>query len=125
MLSSQEEQEERRRVFVQDQSLRSSTLHQHAQADAATPMGRFSAVSAAYVVGSTATPNYPAASAPFQCDPVPDEPPLGLDNPALEPSTLSPVEDSAPVSEVPSPDPLVDDVEPDAGARPYRTYRRF
>jgi hypothetical protein len=34
MLSSQEEQAERLRVFAQDQSLRASTLHQHAQADA-------------------------------------------------------------------------------------------
>jgi hypothetical protein len=34
-------------------------------------------VSAAYVVGSTAVPQYPQASAPFQHDPVPDEMPLG------------------------------------------------
>ena len=54
MLSSQEEQAERRRVFAQDQSLRNqgSTLHQHAVADAETPRGRFSVVSNAYVVGS-------------------------------------------------------------------------
>jgi hypothetical protein len=54
--SHQEEQEERRRVFAQDQSVprQASTFHQHAQADADTPRGRFSAVSAAYVVGSKA-----------------------------------------------------------------------
>jgi hypothetical protein len=91
MLSSQEEQAERRRVFAQDQSLpkQATTFHQFAQADADTPRGRFAAVSAAYVVGSTAVPQYPAASTPFQHDPVGDEPPLGLDNPALEPSFLA------------------------------------
>src|SRR5262249_28765081 len=81
--SAQDEQHERRRVFAQDQSLHNqgTTFHQHAQADAETPRGRFSAVSAAHVVGSTATPQYPQASAPFQFDPVPDEPPLSFDNP--------------------------------------------
>jgi hypothetical protein len=59
-------------------------MHQFAQADAQTPRGRFSQIDAAYVVGSTALPHYPQASTPFQRDPVPDEPPLGLDNPALE-----------------------------------------
>jgi hypothetical protein len=98
MLSRQEEELERRetlrkdlsvreqgRVFAPDQSLprEASTLHQHAQADADTPRGRFSAVSAAYVVGSEPIPRYPQASGPFQSDPVPDEPPLGFDNPAL------------------------------------------
>ena len=43
MLSRQEEQAETRRVFAQDQSLRASTLHQHALADANTPRGRFNA----------------------------------------------------------------------------------
>jgi hypothetical protein len=101
MLSSQEEQIERQRVFAQDQSVQrqATTMHAHAIADAATPRGRFSAVEAAYVVGSTATPQYPQASTPFQRDPVPDEPPLSAhDNPGFEePSTVfssvsSPVE---------------------------------
>jgi hypothetical protein len=90
MLSSQEEQAERRRVFAQDQSIprQATTMHAHAIADAAMPRGRFSAVEATYVVGSTATPQYPQASTPFQRDPVPDEPPLSAhDNPGLEPST--------------------------------------
>src|SRR6516165_2906444 len=92
MLESQREQEDRRRtmqndarvreqierVFAQDQSVprQASTFHQHAQADADTPLGRFSAVSAAYVVGSTAIPQYPAAAS-HQRDPCGLEPPLG------------------------------------------------
>jgi hypothetical protein len=111
-LKVRQEQEESRRVFA-DQSLpnRATTFHQFAEADAATPMGRFSAVSAAVVVGSTAIPQYPQASAPFQCDPVPDEPPLGLDNPALEPGPFSPGSGD-PTGDVPaSTAPLVEDVE--------------
>jgi hypothetical protein len=85
MRNEQRVREEQRRVFAPDQSepKQATTMHQFAQADAETPRGRFSAVGAAYVVGSTAIPQYPAASGPFQRDPVPDEPPLG-DNPALE-----------------------------------------
>jgi hypothetical protein len=76
MLSSQEEQSEHRRVLAQDASLRQqqrergSTFAQFAQVDAQTPRGRFSAVETAYVVGSTATPQYPQVSTPFQRDPV-------------------------------------------------------
>ena len=98
------EQEERRRVFAQDQSLpnRASTYHQHAQSDAATPRGRFSAVEAATVVGANPTIDYPAGPA-WCADPGSQllEPPLGLDNPALEPSTgflSSPVEAPGPAS---------------------------
>jgi len=80
VLSSQEEQTERRRVFAQDQSLRdqATTFHQHAVADADIPRGRFAAVDAAYVVGSKAdvASAYPAASA-HQADPCGPEPPLG------------------------------------------------
>jgi len=78
MLSGQEEQAERRRVFAQDQSLRASTYHQHAIADAETPRGRFSAVNAAVVVGSKAdvASMYPAASAAHQTE-LPKEEPLG------------------------------------------------
>jgi hypothetical protein len=126
MLSSQEEQQERQRVFAQDQSLRSSTFHQHAQADADTPRGRFTSHERSTVIGSTALPVYPAGPA-WCADPGSQcvEPPLGLDNPALEqPSTLSPVEDSAPVSAAPSSIHAAD-VEPGAGARPSRAHRRF
>src|SRR6516165_7642874 len=86
-----EEQIERRRVFAQDQSLpkQATTFHQFAQADANTPRGRFSAVDAAYVIGSKpdVASAYPAGPA-WCADPGSQllEPPLGLDNPALEPS---------------------------------------
>jgi hypothetical protein len=53
--------------------------------------GRFAQVGAATVIDSTATPQYPQASAPFQCDPVPKEEPLGyrIDAmPELEQSSL-------------------------------------
>jgi hypothetical protein len=105
MLSSQEEQaerrrvmqndarvreqseEERRRTFAPNQSLpnQASTFYQHAQADAATPRGRFSAVTAATVVGATAVTNYPAAAS-HQRDPVGQEPSLGYRTDELEPS---------------------------------------
>src|SRR6516225_5582907 len=70
MLSSQEEQEERRRVFAPDQSLpnQASTFHQRAVADAAMPRGRFSAVEAATVVGANPTIDYPAGPA-WSADP--------------------------------------------------------
>ena len=46
-------------------------------------------------IGSTAVPQYPAASAAHQIQ-LPDEPPLGFDNPELEPPTMpSPVEAQA------------------------------
>ena len=120
--------EEQERVFA-DQSLpnQASTFHQHALADALTPRGRFSAVETSYVVGSKPDVSgaYPAASAAHQIQ-LPDEPPLGLDNPALEPSAVfSSVEDSAPVSEVPSSSAHAGDVERNTGARNSRNYRRF
>jgi hypothetical protein len=82
MLSHQEEQIERRRVLENDKRIREqgSTFLAHTHNDLAG--GRFAAVGAATVIGSTAVPQYPQASTPFQRDPVPDEPPLGLDNPA-------------------------------------------
>src|SRR6516165_5910500 len=89
----QREQAERQRVFAQDQSVRqASTFHQHALADAQTPRGRFSAVETATVIGSKpdAASAYPAASAAHQIQ-LPDEPPLSLDNPALNPSELEAV----------------------------------
>jgi hypothetical protein len=111
MLSSQEEQIERRRVFAQDQSLpkQATTFHQHALADAQTPRGRFSAVEASYVVGTNPTIDYPAGPA-WCADPGSQcvEPPLGLDNPALDyPSSAvlhpSPAEQLGPTSDAPSP----------------------
>jgi len=107
MTSKAEEQAERQRVFAQDQSVpkQGSTFHQHAQADADTPRGRYSAVNAAYVVGSTAVPTYPAAAA-HQRDPVPKEEPLGyrIDAmPDLEPSSSADAQATGPTSDDPSP----------------------
>jgi hypothetical protein len=125
MLNKQEEDRERRETLLNDQRVReqSGTFLSHTHMDEG---GRFAQVTNAYVVGSTALPQYPQASAPFQCDPVPDEPPLGLDNPALEPpSVLAEVQaTSAPVSEAPSSIHAAD-VEPDTGARSSRPYRRY
>jgi len=108
MLSSQEEQAERRRVFAQDQSLRNqgSTFHQHALADAETPRGRFSAVSAAHVVGSKAgiASSYPAASSAHQTE-LPPEPALGYRVDELEP-LAPPVEAQAPGPTSDDPSPL-------------------
>ena len=92
MLSSQEEQAERRRVALQDASLREQqqggTFHQHAVAEASTPLGRFGAIANAQVVGATAIPSYPAAAA-HQSDPCGPEPALGYSVDALEPSAAS------------------------------------
>jgi hypothetical protein len=90
------EQEERRRVFAQDQSLpnRASTFHQFAVADADIPLGRFSAISNPQIVGQGAS--YPACSPALQTQ-LPPEPPLGyrideLEEPSTVSSSCSPVE---------------------------------
>jgi hypothetical protein len=92
MLSSQEEQQDRQRVLENDKRLREQggTFHAFADAEARTPLGRFSAVSASYVVGSTAIPQYPAAAA-HQRDPVPPENALGyrIDEMPVDPSMVS------------------------------------
>src|SRR6516165_9899337 len=79
-------------MFAPEQSLPNpgTTFHQHALADALTPRGRFSAVETSYVVGSKPDISgaYPAASAAHQIQ-LPDEPPLGLDNPALDPQPMT------------------------------------
>jgi hypothetical protein len=87
--SAQDEMADRKRVMAQDASLREQggTFMSHAEADAATPLGRFTQVNAAKVVGSTAFPQYPAA-APHQHDPCGQEPPLGYRIDDLEPSTV-------------------------------------
>ena len=81
-----EQREQERRVFA-DQSLpnQASTFHQHAVADAAMPLGRFSAISNAQIVGQGA--QYPPAGV-HQRDPVGTEPPLGYSVDAMEPSTV-------------------------------------
>jgi hypothetical protein len=90
MLSSQEEQIERMRVFAQDQSLRTGTYLSHTHDD--IHQGRFAAMGPAQVVGADPIPNYPAA-APHQRDPVPQEPSLGYSVSDLNPS--DPVEPSS------------------------------
>src|SRR5262245_7087545 len=95
MLSKHEDQHERRETLRNDLSVRQqeqgSTMHAHAQADAETPRGRFSAVSAATVIGSKSdvAGAYPAAAAAHQTE-VPPEPPLGYRIDAMEPLGLSP-----------------------------------
>src|SRR5262249_18386405 len=69
---------------VREQAQQGSTFKAFADADTSVP-GRFESISAAHVIGSTEIPKSPAASTPFQRDPVPDEPPLAAyENPALE-----------------------------------------
>jgi hypothetical protein len=103
----QREQAERLEVTLQDADVRRqqhqqeppNTLHQHAQAHAnEISGGRFGALGAPHIVGSALIPKYPQASTPFQVDPVGIEPPLGFDNPALDPSTLPSVEDGDPTA---------------------------
>jgi hypothetical protein len=76
MTTDQEEQAEKLRVTLQDADLRrqqGTTFKAFADADTHIP-GRFESIAAAHVVGSTQTPKYPAASTPFQRDPVGIEP---------------------------------------------------
>src|SRR6516164_1669285 len=84
--SAQDEMAERHRVFTQDQSLRTSTLHQHAIADAATPKGRFTAEAHSSIVGQSADPwpKMPEGN-PWAHDPVPKEEPLGFRIDEMEP----------------------------------------
>jgi len=110
MLSKQLEQRDRRETLLNDQRQRGSTFLDHTTNDTG---GRFTQVGAAHVVGSTATPQYPQASPPFQRDVVPDEPPLSAyENPGFEASMS--VEASGP-ADAPSSSasPLVsEDAEP-------------
>jgi hypothetical protein len=82
----QREQQERREVLRNDARLReqeqASTMHQHAQAQLNdTGGGRFGAINTPHHIGSTEVPKYPElpADSPFHHDPVPDEPPLSVD----------------------------------------------
>ena len=116
MLSSQEEQNERRRVMLQDARLREQqqhgTMHAFAQSDAGTPLGRFSAISNAQVVGADPIPRYPAASA-HQADPVGREPALGyrIDQMFPDGPDYSLGQDQGDAVVAPSSAPPVDDVE--------------
>jgi hypothetical protein len=88
--SDQEEQDEKRRVVLQDADVRNrsrdghtGTFLSHTHIDDAG--GRFAQVNAAKIVGQS-----PAIAASYlACSPalavqLPDEPPLGFDNPGLE-----------------------------------------
>jgi hypothetical protein len=69
------DQKERAKVLKNDlRNNNASTFLSHTHNDVG---GRFAAISSPVVVGSTPTPQYPAAF--LQHDPVPDEPALGVD----------------------------------------------
>jgi hypothetical protein len=72
MLSRQEEERERRAVLKNDARVREGSAyidHQHDEM-----LGRFTQIGATNVIGSTAVPQYPAASSPWQIQ-LPNEPP--------------------------------------------------
>src|SRR5262249_25530149 len=100
---AQRDQAERRATLDNDRRVReqTGTYMSHTHDDA---FGRWREHSAAFVVGSTPVPNYPAAGA-HQADPCGTEPPLSFDNPALERPTLSPsaVQAGEPMSDVRAP----------------------
>ena len=81
-----ESQAVRRRVLRNDRLVReqATTFHQFAAVEAEEIRGRFGSTEKATVIGSTPAPDYPAAYQ--QRDPVPTEPPLGVDVNALEPT---------------------------------------
>jgi hypothetical protein len=117
------EQRERRQL-ANDASLRDSgTFFSHTHSDAG---GRFAAVGAATVIGSTAVPQYPAASSPVAFDPVPKEEPLGycIDAmPELEPSSSAPVQATGPTLDGEPPSSPLGDA-PRAGVGPSFIRRR-
>jgi hypothetical protein len=94
MLSRQEEEQERRETLENDRKLleaerqrilrEGTTFHQFAQSQIDDEAGgRFRAISPKAVIGAAPIPSYPAASTSWQIQ-LPDEPPLGFDNPALD-----------------------------------------
>jgi hypothetical protein len=126
MLSSQEEQIERREVQRNDQLVRQgSTFHQHGIASASDLAGgRWSGQGAAYVVGSRAdiASAYPAASSAHQIQ-LPDELPTGYRIDDMEPLEQPPALPVAqgnlgePTSDAaPSPIPLGDVERRDVGS---------
>ena len=128
MLSKQEEDRERRETLRNDLKVRQqqreqgASFHQFAEADAAIPLGRFTQVNTATVVGGNAVPQYPAASSPWQGpDLVGLEPPTGYRIDAMtpdDPAELSsfPQQATGPTSDdAPSPNPLSDEQRADVG----------
>jgi hypothetical protein len=101
MLESQIDQAERRAVLRNDARVREgSTYLDHTTNDTG---GRFAQIGAAYVVGSKSDISgaYPAAAA-HQCDPVPDEPPLGY---AIDAMSDCAGEPPSPLCGLPQPNP--------------------
>jgi hypothetical protein len=87
MTAHDDEQRTRRETLENDRRVRAGqTMFGRAQADAdAEYGGRFAALSKPVVVGSGPTyPQLPASSS-WSHDPVPPEPPLGIDVNAVEP----------------------------------------
>jgi hypothetical protein len=76
-----------KRHIIREQA---TTMHQFGQSQAdEINQGRFAAIGTPNVTGTTAIPSYPAASSSWQIQ-LPDEPPLGFENLALEePSAAS------------------------------------
>jgi hypothetical protein len=92
MRNEQRVREEQGRVFAPNQSEpnQASTYHQHAQADADIPRGRYTAHQRSSVTGATPNPASLYPPGPAWCaDPGAQclEPPLGFDNPALDASS--------------------------------------
>jgi hypothetical protein len=135
MLSKQAEQLERREVLENDLREQCSSFSQFAQSEAAEARGRFTAHEKSTVIGSTPTPAsaYPAAF--LQHDPVPDEPALGVDVNALEPTgephelkaRPAPLEPSclpSPAQALPSRSQAPPLANERLGSFSFRTYRR-
>ena len=134
MLSSQEEQREREEVMRQDADLRRRQQEQVQRESSGTYLshthddlsggGRFAALGNPTIVGSTEATRYPAAAAAYQIQ-LPDEPPLGFDNPVLEPSAvmLDAEQTDAPAGATSSSEslPPAQDESGDAGASLFQT----
>jgi hypothetical protein len=128
----QHEQRERRQTLENDRKVREQERRDNTMLGRTDPNldlgGRFlQSEGHAQVIGQSGAPTYPQlpASSPWSgTQPEPGiEPPLGLDNPALDETSTSPSVEvtGAPVPEAPSPgvrQPLADDVETGAGAPP-------
>jgi hypothetical protein len=129
MLSKQEEEQERREVLENDRKVleqRCSTFHAHAQAQAdEMSQGRFAAIGAPRVVGSTPNPaaQYPAASSAHQIE-LPPEQAFGysvddmpeLENPAAVSASVSPAAEPGGAA-APSAPPDVEHAPPSSNKR--------
>jgi hypothetical protein len=125
--SKMEEDEYRRQVLRDDLRAKvGASMHAFAVADAAIPLGRFTQVTAATVVGSTANAAgaYPAASAAHQTE-LPPERSLGYSIDDLEPPAASLVEAQAgePAERAPSPADVERAVGSSLSSRSYRRLR--